>query len=177
MLGTVLVLAAEDPTDLNPVVPDEIGEIFWGAVAFFALWILMRYWLLPPLMRIREQRRNKEIEDLEAAETARSAAEQVRRDYDATLAEARQRAAEVLEEARSAAEADRARAVAAAEAEVAAQRQEAMAELEEQRAAAISQMGPDVAELATTAASKIVEAPVDVASHRSTVESYVEGQR
>lgn len=178
MLASLLVLAAQkDPTDLNPVVPDEIGEIFWGALAFFALWILMRYWLLPPLMRIREQRRNKEIEDLQAAETARSAAEQVRRDYDATLAEARQRAAEVLEEARSAAEADRARAIAAAETEVATRRQEAMAELEAQRSAVISQMGSDVADLAVTAASKVVEAPVDPAAHRATVESYVEGQR
>ncbi len=95
---------AEDPTSINPVVPDELGEIFWGAVAFFALWILMRYWLLPPLMRIREQRRAKEIADLEAAEAAKVQAEQVRRDYDATLAEARAERGGVLEAARAAAE-------------------------------------------------------------------------
>lgn len=178
MLTSLLVLAAEkDPTELNPVVPDEIGEIFWGAVAFFGLWILMRYWLLPPLMKIREQRRAKEIGDLEAAEQAKVAAEQVRRDYDATLAEARTRAAEVLEEARSTAEAERSTKVAAAEAEVATQRQAAMAELEEARAAAVTEMSGDVADLAVTAASKIVDAPVDVAAHRITVANYVEGNR
>ncbi|MCO5317618.1 MAG: F0F1 ATP synthase subunit B [Microthrixaceae bacterium] len=178
MLASLLVLAAEeDPAAINPVVPDEIGEIFWGALAFFTLWILMRYWLLPPLMKVREERRAKEIEDLEAAEAARTAAEQVRRDYDTTIAEARTRAAEVLEEARAAAEADRASKVAAAEAEVAAQRQEAMAELEAARAAAIDQMGGDVADLAVTAASKVVDAPLDVASHRGTVQNYVEGNR
>ncbi|MCB1011259.1 MAG: F0F1 ATP synthase subunit B [Microthrixaceae bacterium] len=178
MLAAVLVrLAEEDPTAINPVVPDEIGEIFWGAVAFFSLWILMRYWLLPPLMRIREQRRAKEIADLEAAEEARTAAVQVRRDYDATLAEARQRAAAVLEEARSAAEAERQAAVSAAETEAAARRQEAMAELEAARARAIAGMGDDVADLATTAASKVVEAPIDASAHRSTVDTYVEGNR
>ncbi|MGI9578165.1 MAG: F0F1 ATP synthase subunit B, partial [Microthrixaceae bacterium] len=108
MLASLLVLAAEeDPTAINPVVPDTIGEIFWGAVAFFSLWILMRYWLLPPLLRVREERKAQVIADQEAAEEAAMAAEDVRRDYDATLAEARAEANTVLEEARAEAEAER----------------------------------------------------------------------
>ena len=178
MLASLLVLAAEeDPTAINPVVPDELGEIFWGAVAFFSLWILMRYWLLPPLLRIREERQAKEIADLEAAESARTHAEQVRRDYDATMAEARAEANRVLEEARAAAEAERGRVVAAAESEVAVQRQESMAELEAARARAIEAIGGDVADLAVTAASRVVDAPVDAEAHRSTVERYVEDAR
>lgn len=173
----LVLLAEEDLSAINPVVPDEIGEIFWGALAFFALWILMRYWLLPPLMKVREQRRAKEIEDLQAAEGAKVAAEQVRRDYDATLAEARTRAAEVLEEARSVAEAARSRAVGAAEAEVASQRQVSMVELEAARVSAINRMGPDVVDLAVAGASKVVDAPLDVSTHRGAVESYVEGNR
>lgn len=178
MLASLLVLAAEeDPSAINPVIPDEIGEILWGALAFFTLWILMRYWLLPPLMKVREQRRAKEIEDLQAAEDAKVAAEQVRRDYDATIAEARTRAVEVLEEARSAAEAERSAVVGAAETEVAEQRQASMAELESARAAVIAQMGPDVTDLAVAAASKVVDAPLEASAHRGTVESYVEGNR
>jgi F-type H+-transporting ATPase subunit b len=178
MLASLLVLAAEeDPTAINPVVPDELGEIFWGAVAFFSLWILMRYWLLPPLLRIREERQAKEIADLEAAESAKAHAEQVRRDYDATMAEARAEANRVLEEARAAAEAERGRVVAAAESEVAGQRQESMADLEAARARAIEAIGGDVADLAVTAASRVVDAPLDAEAHRSTVERYVEDAR
>ncbi|MFV0317147.1 MAG: F0F1 ATP synthase subunit B [Microthrixaceae bacterium] len=177
MLSAILVRLAEDPTAINPVVPDDTGEIFWGAVGFFGLWILMRYWLLPPLMRVREQRRAKEIEDLQAAEEAKVAAEAVKRDYDATISEARQRASSVLEEARAEAEHERAAKISAAETEVAGRRQEAMAELEAARERAVAEMGPDVAELATTAASKVVEAPVDLEAHRGTVQSYVEGNR
>ena len=178
MLASVLVLAAEsDPTDINPVVPDTIGEIFWGAVAFFSLWILMRYWLLPPLQRVREERRAKEIADLEAAEEAKTAAEQVRRDYDATIAEARAEASRILEEARAVAEEQRGAKVAAAESEVAEQRQAAMAELEAARAQAIQAMGGDVADLAVAAASKVVDSELDVGSHRSTVDSFVEESR
>ncbi len=178
MLSSLLVLAAEeDPSAINPVVPDNMGELFWGAIAFFVLWILMRYWLLPPLMKAREQRRTKEIEDLEAAEAAKSAAEQVRRDYDTTIAQARTRAAEVIEQARSAAEAERSEAIAAAEAEVAAQRQRAMAELDSARESAISQMGGDVVDLAVTAASKVVDSDLALESHRGTVETYLEANR
>jgi F-type H+-transporting ATPase subunit b len=167
MLASLLVLAAEeDPTAINPVVPDELGEIFWGAVAFFSLWILMRYWLLPPLLRIREERQAKEIADLEAAESAKAHAEQVRRDYDATMAEARAEA-----------KAERGRVVAAAESEVAGQRQESMADLEAARARAIEAIGGDVADLAVTAASRVVDAPLDAEAHRSTVERYVEDAR
>lgn len=178
MLASLLVLAAEeDPTSINPVVPDELGEIFWGAVAFFSLWILMRYWLLPPLLAIREERRAKEIADLESAEEAKVAAEQVRRDYEATLAEARSQAAHVLEEARASAEHERGRLVAAAESEVATERQAAMGELESARTEAIGAIVGDVADLAVDAASKVVDSPLEVGSHRATVDTYVEGAR
>lgn len=178
MFASIAVLAAEvaeDPTDINPVVPDELGEIFWGAVAFFALWILMRYWLLPPLMRVREARRAQEIADLEAAEAATAQAEQVRRDYEATLSEARAQAAQILEEARAEAEAARGAKVQAAETEAAQQRQAAIAELEEARNRAVAGLRGDVADLAVAAASKVVDAPLDTAAYRATVEDYVEG--
>ena len=147
------------------------------AVAFFSLWILMRYWLLPPLLRVREERQAKAIADQEAAEEAIASAEGVRRDYEATIAEARAEATRILEEARAEAEAERGRKVAAAEAEVAEQRQAAMAELEEARAAAIASMGGDVTDLAVTAASKVVDSQLDVSAHRATVDSYVEEAR
>ena len=72
---------------------------------FFGLWILMRYVCLPPLLRIRAQREQQVQADREAAATAETQAEQVRRDYDATIAEARAEAARIIEAARTEAEA------------------------------------------------------------------------
>jgi F-type H+-transporting ATPase subunit b len=170
MLAQLSVLAAETESaeKINPVVPDIVGEIFWGAVFFFLLWILMRYVCLPPLLRVRAQRDAQVQADNEAAE-----AEQVRRDYDATIGEARSEASRVLEEARAAAEAQRAQRVAAVEAEINAERQAAMAEIEQERAAALGQLTGDVADLAVTAASKVVQAPLDPASTRPIVDEYV----
>lgn len=176
MLALVSVLAAEaaeKAESINPVVPDELGEIFWGAVGFFSLWILMRYVCLPPLMKVREQRAQQVLADQEAAAAAETQAEQVRRDYDATLAEARAEANRIVEEARVAAEARRSEAVRAVETEIAEQRQAAMAELDAARAAALGQLKGEVAQLAVSAASKVVQADLDVAGNQATVDDYV----
>lgn len=178
IVATLATLAAEGAEKvINPVVPDIVGEIFWGAVSFFTLWVLMRYALLPPLLRVRAQRAEQEQGDLEAAAAAEAQAEQVRRDYEATLAEARSQAHQVLEEARAHAEAERGRKVSAVESEVLAERQASMAELDSARAVAVGQMGSDVAELAVAAASKVVDAPLSTEANRATVESYMEDLR
>jgi len=173
MLAHLSVLAAEGGTKINPVVPDTIGEIVWGAVFFFGLWILMRYVCLPPLLRIRAQREQQVQSDNEAASAAESQAEQVRRDYEATLGEARAEATRIIEEARAGAEHTRGEKVSAVETELATDRQSAMAELETARTAALGELKGDVTDLAVSAASKVVQAPLDPAAHRATVDEYV----
>ena len=173
MLAHLSALAAASGDKINPVVPDTVGEIFWGAVFFFGLWILMRYVCLPPLLRVRAQREQQVQADNEAASSAEAQAEQVRRDYEATLGEARTEASRILEEARAAADQRRGQEVAVVEAGLAEERQAAMVELEQERAAALGQLKGDVADLAVSAASKVVQAPLDPASHRSTVDDYV----
>lgn len=176
MLAQVSVLAAEaaeSAEKINPVVPDVVGEIFWGAVFFFLLWILMRYVCLPPLLRVRAQRDAQVQADLEAAEAASTQAEQVRRDYDATLAEARAEASRIVDEARQSAEAQRAEIVRAAEDEVATLRQAALAELDAERSAALGSLRTDVAAIAVAAASKVVQQPLDVSANQAVVDQFV----
>jgi F-type H+-transporting ATPase subunit b len=165
--------AAEAKETINPVVPDELGEIFWGAIGFFSLWILLRYVCLPPLMKAREQRAQQVLADQEAASAAETQAEQVRRDYEATLAEARAEANRIVEAARVAAEERRSEAVRAVETELAEQRQAAMAELDAARAVALGQLKGDVAQLAVSAASKVVQADLDLAGNQATIDEYV----
>jgi F-type H+-transporting ATPase subunit b len=113
------------------------------------------------------------LSDQEAAAAAETAAEQVRRDYDATLAEARAEANRIVEAARVASEAQRAEAVRVAEAEVADERQVAMADLDAARTVALGEIRDDVAALAVSAASKVVQSDLDLAANRATVDEYV----
>ena len=173
LLSALVAEGAESAETINPVVPDELGEIFWGAVGFFGLWIVLRYVCLPPLMKARHERAQQIRNDQEAAAAAETQAEQVRRDYDATLAEARAEANRIVEEARLAAEERRDAAVRAVEAELAEERQRAIAELDAARAEALGELRGDVAALAVSAASKVVRTEVDPASSQATVDEYV----
>jgi len=176
LFAAINLLAAEggEKAVVNPVVPDTLGEIVWGAIFFFLTWILLRYVCLPPLLKARQDRGLQAQADYEAAAAAEAQAEQVRRDYEATISEARLQASRTVEEVRAAADAERGRQVLAVEQEIAEQRQAAMSELESARTAALGQLKGDVADLAAAAASKVVQAPVDPASVRSTVDDYVD---
>ena len=160
MLATILSLAAEGGEEaaetVNPVLPTG-PELFWGALFFAALWILMRYVLLPPVRAVMRQRDEQRLADEEGTERAKVEAEKVRRDYDATLAEARTQASATVDEARARGEI----------------RSAALAELNAERAEALSGARTQVAELAGTAASKVLGRTVDPAVAQRIAETYL----
>ena len=175
MLATLSVLAqeAEEAHEtVNPVLP-EMSELLWGLIFFLLLLVFMWVVCLPPIKKAMRQRDEQVQADREAAERARTEAEQVRRDYDATLTEARAEATRIVEEARQAADARRAEVIGAIDTEVAAARQAAMAEIEIQRSAALASLTGEVAGIATTAASKVVQRPLDAGAQRAVVDEYV----
>ena len=157
---------------VNPVAFD-VPNMFWGAIFFAVLLVLMYTVCLPPVRKAMQQRIDDRRLDEEAADRAGQDAEQVRRDYDATLAEARAEAARIVNEARATVEAERSARVAEVEAELATKRQEVMAEFETQRTQALAAIMGDVAGLATAAASKVVQMPLDVAAQRSVIDQFV----
>jgi F-type H+-transporting ATPase subunit b len=177
MLATALRVIAEGGGKeevINPVLP-ETPELVWGAIFFFALLILMYAVCLPPVRKAMRQRDEQVLADQEAAERAAQEGEQLRRDYDATLAEARAEAARIVEEARAEADARRADLIRAAEDEVGAQRAEAMAALDAERREALAGMAPQMAELAVDAASRVVQRPLDVSGNRAVVDTHIAG--
>ncbi|MEZ5380370.1 MAG: F0F1 ATP synthase subunit B [Microthrixaceae bacterium] len=176
MLATVLTLLEEGEKAVEPVNPvlPTTPELFWGAILFASLWALMRYVLLPPVRAIMRQRDEQRLADEEGAERAKVEAEKVRRDYDATLAEARAEASAKVDEARARGEARRAELTAAAEADAAEIRSAALAELEAERAEALAGARSQVAELAGTAAGKVLGRTVDPAVAQRIAETYLE---
>jgi F-type H+-transporting ATPase subunit b len=114
------------PLDTSTFVP----QLFWLAIAFTLLYVLLDRLALPGVVRVIKDRRQRIAGDLDAAEGLRREADAALKADDAPLAEARPRAVQIVAEARSAikAEADRqraavdselAKAVAAAEARIA----------------------------------------------------------
>lgn len=175
MLALLSLIASEGGEAkevVNPVIPDK-PELVWGAIAFFLLLILMYAVCLPPIRQAMRRREDQMRNDAESAERARVEAEQVRRDYDATLAEARAEASRIVDAARQAGEARRAEIIRAAEDDVAAERQAALADLDAARTTALDGLRPQVGSIAVAAAGKVVQRDLDVVANQSVVDEHV----
>jgi F-type H+-transporting ATPase subunit b len=116
------------------------SQLFWLAVTFVILYVLMAWIGLPRLARVIEARRRRREEDLARAAEMQSEAEAANQEFQRAMAEARAQAQAVLKETsdRLAAEAaERQRTLAAALAEqideaerrIAATKQQALAEV------------------------------------------------
>lgn len=158
---------AGDPP--NPVIPVE-NEIVWAAIFFFALWALMKFVLLPPILKAMENRASTIQSGKDAADAATAALGSARRDHEATLAEARAEANQILAGARAAADERRAALQAEADAEIAEMRRSAQAEIDEARASALSGMRGDVSTLAVGAAQIVLGRDLDAGSQQSVID-------
>lgn len=157
---------------VNPILPT-VPEMVWGGVFFAALLILFWAVLLPPIKRAMRARDDEVRGDRERAETAKAEAEGLRREYEATLADARGEATRIIHEARTAAEEHRLAVVAAAEQEVAERRRAINEEVRAAREAASVDLRSAVFDLAVDAASKVLRQDVDRDRNRDAVEQFV----
>lgn len=154
---------------VNPVIP-ELNEAFWTLVFFLLLLVLVRYVLLPPIMKMREEREATINAGRDAADKAQSEVARARAEYDTALAGARAEAGQLIEAARAEADAYRAELQATADAELAVARQAAADEIARARASALTSVRSDVTDLAVGAASAVVQKPLDRAAQTAIVE-------
>ena len=179
MLATLLLFATENPEIAqateevsNPILPT-VNEMFWAAVFFIALWALMKFVLLPPVLRTMDARDAKVRDDLQAAEHAETQRVTKLEEYEAGLAGARAEAVGMIEQARSEGEAERREAIAAAEAEVAALRAQAAEEIATAKTTARAELTGSIADIAVGAAEAVVQKPIDRSAQVQVVEDYV----
>ncbi len=171
------ILAAEEGAEKsgeasNPILPVSY-ELFWGAIAFTALYLLVTYVLLPPIQRIRNDRAATIQADNDAADAARAKAVSASAELADQLAPVRAEAAEIIDAARAEADAERERLVARAEREVNAMKEIAESEIVTEREEAMAALRPQVAELATSAASRVTGREVSSGSAQSIVDQYL----
>lgn len=164
----MLLFAAESTEVSNPILP-VFPEIFWGALMFALLYVLMRYVLLPPVQRTMEERDQALRDEWDAARAAQAKVANADAEIADALAPARAEAATIIDTARTEAEAERAQIVAGAQAEIDAMRQLATAEIDAARTEAMSGVGAQVAQLTAQATSKVLNRPVDAGAAQAVV--------
>ena len=75
------------------------SELFWLAVTFITLYVLLARLILPPLQDVIARRAGAHTRDIEMAQSLKLQAESARVEYERTMAEARTKAQAMLTEA------------------------------------------------------------------------------
>lgn len=163
---------AEEASGLDLVLP-ATAELVWGLVGFLMLMAILYKFVFPSMGKMLDERSAKIQGQMEQAETERQQAEQLRRQYEEQLADARSQGNTIVEEARSQAERVRADVLAKAEEEAQQIRERARADIESERGRIVQDLRGQVATLSVELAGKIVQRELNPEQHRQLVDQYI----
>lgn len=169
-MNMVFTAAADGGIALLP----DTSELIWGLVAFLLLLGFMTKFVFPKANTALAERRAAIQGKMEEAEAKLVEAEEARRSYEASIADARGEANQIIEDAKSAAEQVRADIVARAEAEAASLVERARADVAAERDRVLQELRTQVGSLSVELASRIVERELDASTHESLVDDYIQ---
>ncbi|MFN4088336.1 MAG: F0F1 ATP synthase subunit B' [Alphaproteobacteria bacterium] len=153
-----------DPTTFPP-------QLFWGAVAFFTLYMLMSRVALPRVASVIEERGARIGEDLNKAAQLNAEAEAARGQYEKALADARHDAQAMLREMEAKLAQTTAEAQAGLAAEVAAQSQAAESRIAAAKHDALDNLRAVAVEVAQSVSARLTGSEPDVGRVEAAVDS------
>jgi F-type H+-transporting ATPase subunit b len=146
------------------------GLMIWTLVTFVIVLIVLRKYAYGPLQQMIDVRRQAIVADLDAAESARTDAQETLAEYRQQLAEARREAGKIVEDARRSGDERRAAAVAELEAEKNRLMRQTQDEIRAETRQALNAIKQQVADLAVAATEKVVRARLDEAEQRRLID-------
>lgn len=177
-LATTLLLAAEtggeERSGIDVILPAP-AELFWGAVAFVIIYVVLSKFAFPKLNEVLEERRQAIQGQLEESESRLREADEIKTRYADQLKDAKGESNRIIEEAKNTAESLRRDIVAKAESEAQAIVHRAQTEVTAERDRALQELRAEVATMSVELAGKIVEKELDPKSHQQLVDTYIQG--
>lgn len=149
------------------------GLVFWLALAFTLLLILLGKFAWPVIIGGIEEREQRIETSLNEADRALAEAKQLQADNDAARREAERQAQTILRDAREEAEAIRTADVEKTRAELAEMRESARADIEREKRQALAELRSEVAALAVSGAEKILKKEIDPAAQSALVDDFI----
>lgn len=159
--------APPSPFTLNP------GLIIWTWVVFGALFLALRRFVWPAIVKLAEEREKTIQRQLEEAEKMNAESRQTLEDHRRLLAGAREEAAQLVAEAKTVAEKERETMVAKARQEQEQILERAKREIEAERERALADLRQEAVDLSLAAASRLVGTTLDSAANRKLVVEYL----
>lgn len=145
------------------------SQIFWLVVTFLLLFLFVRYVASPRMAATLEARRDRIEGDLDRAGALQKEAEEIEAEYEATLAETRAKAREIVRETSEAAKAQAAQAHQALGEKLTADIKAAEARIGEARKEAAARIEDVASEVARAATERLLGAKVSEAEARAAV--------
>jgi F-type H+-transporting ATPase subunit b len=170
MMFTPILAVDNGGIDLVP----DTSELVMGLIAFLLLMLLMMKFAFPKLNAMLEERQAAIQGKLEEADSKLQEAEESKRNFEASLGDARGEATRIIDEAKSTAESLRADILAKAESEAAAMIERAQADVAAERQRVLQELRSQVGTMSVELASRIVERELDSATHEGLVDEYIQ---
>lgn len=149
------------------------GLIFWTIITFTLLLIVLRKFAWKPILQSLQQREETIRHAIERAEQAKSDAEKLIEENRKQLARAEAEGHRILGESRSLAEKLKEEIIEKANQQSRRMVDQAKEEIERDKQTALSQLRTEVANLAISAAERILDESIDEAKHRKLIDTYL----
>lgn len=131
-------------------------SLVWTIVNLIIFYLLMKHFLVGPILGIMEKRKNLIAQELENAKTAQEKAEELKGHYEGALAGAKEESAQIIEAARADAKDESERMMKEANAEASRIIETAKATAEQEKKNALLGAKSEIAGLAVEAARKLL---------------------
>ena len=143
-------------------------------LSFIILMVVLKIFLYKPIVNMLDQRSQRIRESLEAAERAREESAASQEEVQAQLEAARAEGQQLIASAREVAGRFREEETAKVREEIEAERSRATANIQRERDTAIEQLRSEFADLAITAAERVVERSLDQQAHQDIIDHVLE---
>ncbi len=144
----------------------------WGNLLI--LFLLMRKFLFKPVKAILDKREAEISEAYDEAGKAKSEAENMREEYNARMASAREEAGEIVKNATAVAQTRETEIIAEAQEKATFMLQKADADITQEKKKAINEIKDDISGMAVDIASKIIEREIDPQDHEKLIEEFID---
>ena len=158
-------------------VQELVGIVPWKFIAqlcnlFIQVYLIKRF-LFKPVNEILAKRKAMADAEIEDAKAAKEEAEAMKESYEKDLAEARNRAGEILSSAQKTAGAQSEEIVRRAQSEAAALKEKGEAEIAQEKKKAMSEIRTEIGGIAMDIAGKVIEREINEEDHRKLIDEFI----
>lgn len=160
--------------DINPQVVPKIPDLFIQLAATTILFLVMRHFLFKPVKKLLEDRKNFIEQGVRQAEEAKIAIERSQEEYDNKILEAKKESSEIISQARGYGEDLKSKAVEESKTLAKAEYDKSMKALESEKEKTLKSMNDEIADMAISAAEKVLRDKVGPETDRNMVKSFIQ---